>query len=59
MPASLLGSLVGEMSLAQIKFPFDPAPRFVVQLAAAKQLIDVLSTTRRAACPPGWIHYIG
>ena len=28
------------MSIAQIKFPLDAAPRLVLQLAAAKEVID-------------------
>src|SRR6266576_3971531 len=42
-PASFLGSPAGEMRLAQIELPLDPAPRLVFELAAAKQLVDVVS----------------
>src|SRR5438132_1281788 len=43
MPRSFLGAPAGEMRLAQIELPLDPAPRLVFELAAAKQLVDVRS----------------
>src|SRR5260370_12395887 len=45
-PASFLGAPAGEMRLAQIELPLDPAPRLVFELAAAKQLVDVVSLGR-------------
>jgi hypothetical protein len=30
------------MRLAQIELPLDPAPRFVLQLAAPKEIVDLL-----------------
>jgi len=43
MRHSFLGLLAGEMCLAQIQSPLDPAPPLVLQLATAKQLVDLLS----------------
>jgi hypothetical protein len=39
---SLLGPHIGQLCLAQIEFPLDSAPRFIFQLAASIQLIDLL-----------------
>jgi hypothetical protein len=39
---SFLGLLVDEMRLAQIELPLDPAPRLVLQLAAPKEIVDLL-----------------
>ena len=39
---SLFAPNVREMCVAQIEFPFDPAPRFVLQHAPAIKLIDSL-----------------
>src|SRR5439155_10499046 len=43
MPRSFLGSPAGEMRLAQIEHPLDPAAGVVFELAAEKQLVDVVS----------------
>jgi hypothetical protein len=39
---SLLGPHIGQLCLAQVEFPLDSAPRFIFQLAASIQLIDLL-----------------
>jgi hypothetical protein len=40
---SSLRAQFGEMSVAQIKLPLDPAPRLVFQLAATIAIVDHLS----------------
>ena len=40
---SSLRASIGEMSVAQIKLPLDPAPRLVFQLAATIAIVDRLS----------------
>jgi hypothetical protein len=39
---SLLSTHISQLCLAQIEFPLDSAPRFIFQLAASIQLIDLL-----------------
>jgi hypothetical protein len=40
---SILSSLASKSRLAEIEFVLDPAPRLVLQLALAIQVVDVLS----------------
>ena len=42
MRPSLLAAHIGQLRFAQIEFPFDPAPRLILQLPLPIQVVDLL-----------------